>query len=159
MQTLEGIEMTLRQQIQTYVSPELGNFFIQTITGTQAGKSRKLKKHVRRVRNTPTGRETGGVALSSAQSSFGELLFTAQCDGVPSKLNGILLPNWNWFRLKLNIAWHRQTLICPISNKPIAGVLMAVKLDREPLGEEWMERIKQLPQTKAYSANFQNNAN
>jgi len=27
MQTLEGIEMTLRQQIQTYVSPELGNFY------------------------------------------------------------------------------------------------------------------------------------
>lgn len=26
MQTLEGIEMTLRQQIQTRVSPELGNF-------------------------------------------------------------------------------------------------------------------------------------
>ncbi len=26
MQTLEGIEMTLRQQIQTHVSPELGNF-------------------------------------------------------------------------------------------------------------------------------------
>jgi len=26
MQTLEGIEMTLRQQIQTHVSPKLGNF-------------------------------------------------------------------------------------------------------------------------------------
>jgi hypothetical protein len=26
LKTLEGIEMTLRQQIQTYVSPELGNF-------------------------------------------------------------------------------------------------------------------------------------
>lgn len=26
MQTLEGIEMTLRQQIQTHVSPELGIF-------------------------------------------------------------------------------------------------------------------------------------
>lgn len=26
MQTLEGIEMTVRQQIQTYVSPELGHF-------------------------------------------------------------------------------------------------------------------------------------
>jgi len=36
--------MTLRQQIQTHVSPELGNFFIQTITGTQ--KSRKLKKRL-----------------------------------------------------------------------------------------------------------------
>ncbi len=26
MQTLEGIEMTLRQQLQTHVSPKLGNF-------------------------------------------------------------------------------------------------------------------------------------
>ncbi|WP_250125740.1 hypothetical protein [Chroococcidiopsis sp. CCMEE 29] len=26
MQTLEGIEMTLRQQLQTHVSPEIGNF-------------------------------------------------------------------------------------------------------------------------------------
>lgn len=26
MQTIEGIEMTLRQQIQTHVSPELGSF-------------------------------------------------------------------------------------------------------------------------------------
>ncbi len=26
MQTLEGIEMTLRQQFQTHVSPEIGNF-------------------------------------------------------------------------------------------------------------------------------------
>lgn len=26
MQNLEGIEMTLRQQIQTHVSPELGSF-------------------------------------------------------------------------------------------------------------------------------------
>jgi hypothetical protein len=26
MQTLEGIEMTLRQQLQTHVSPESGNF-------------------------------------------------------------------------------------------------------------------------------------
>ncbi len=26
MQTVEGIEMTLRQHIQTHVSPELGNF-------------------------------------------------------------------------------------------------------------------------------------
>lgn len=26
MQTLEGIEMTIREQIQTYVGPELGHF-------------------------------------------------------------------------------------------------------------------------------------
>lgn len=31
MQTLEGIEMTLRQQIQTHVSPELGIFLSQRL--------------------------------------------------------------------------------------------------------------------------------
>ena len=41
------------------------------------------KKHLRRVKdNYPTGRETGGVAVSSVKSSFGELLFTSECDGV-----------------------------------------------------------------------------
>ena len=29
MQTLEGIEMTLRQKIQAHVSPELGNFLLE----------------------------------------------------------------------------------------------------------------------------------
>ena len=28
MQTLEGIEMTVRQKIQAHVSPELGNFLL-----------------------------------------------------------------------------------------------------------------------------------
>jgi hypothetical protein len=31
MQTLEGIEMTLRQQIQTHISPELGNFLSERL--------------------------------------------------------------------------------------------------------------------------------
>lgn len=31
MQTLEGIEMTLRQQLQTHVSPELGNFLFKRL--------------------------------------------------------------------------------------------------------------------------------
>jgi hypothetical protein len=29
MQTLEGIEMTVRQKIQGHVSPELGNFLLE----------------------------------------------------------------------------------------------------------------------------------
>jgi hypothetical protein len=31
MQKLEGIEMTLRQQIQTHISPELGNFLSERL--------------------------------------------------------------------------------------------------------------------------------
>lgn len=31
MQTLEGIEMTLKQQIQTHVSPELGIFLFKRL--------------------------------------------------------------------------------------------------------------------------------
>lgn len=31
MQTLEGIEMTVRQKIQAYVSPELGNFLLERL--------------------------------------------------------------------------------------------------------------------------------
>lgn len=31
MQTLEGIEMTVRQKIQAHVSPELGNFLLKRL--------------------------------------------------------------------------------------------------------------------------------
>lgn len=31
MQTLEGIEMTVRQKIQAHVSPELGNFLLERL--------------------------------------------------------------------------------------------------------------------------------
>jgi hypothetical protein len=31
MQTLEGIEMTVRQKIQAHVSPKLGNFLLQRL--------------------------------------------------------------------------------------------------------------------------------
>lgn len=35
MQTLEGIEMTIRQKIQAHVSPELGNFLLQRLQEQQ----------------------------------------------------------------------------------------------------------------------------
>jgi hypothetical protein len=35
MQTLEGIEMTVRQKIQAHVSPELGNFLLQRLQEQQ----------------------------------------------------------------------------------------------------------------------------
>lgn len=42
MQTLEGLEMNIRQQIQAHVSPALGGG-IRTITRTTAERPRKLK--------------------------------------------------------------------------------------------------------------------
>lgn len=35
MQTLEGIEMTVRQKIQAHVSPELGNFLLERLQAPQ----------------------------------------------------------------------------------------------------------------------------
>ena len=35
MQTLEGIEMTVRHKIQTRVSPELGNFLLKQLQAQQ----------------------------------------------------------------------------------------------------------------------------
>jgi hypothetical protein len=39
MQTLEGIEMTLRQQIQTHVSPKLGSFLSKQLQAPKRAKS------------------------------------------------------------------------------------------------------------------------
>lgn len=38
MQTLEGIEMTVRQKIQAYVSPALGNFLLERLQEQQQGE-------------------------------------------------------------------------------------------------------------------------
>ena len=37
MQTLEGIEMTVREQIQAHVSPELGHFLSARLAAQQQG--------------------------------------------------------------------------------------------------------------------------
>ena len=37
MQTLEGIEMTVRQKIQAHVSPELGNFLLERLQEQSQG--------------------------------------------------------------------------------------------------------------------------
>jgi hypothetical protein len=39
MRTLEGIEMTLKQQIQTHVSPELGSFLSERLQAPKRVKS------------------------------------------------------------------------------------------------------------------------
>lgn len=41
MQTLEGIEMTLRQKIQAHVSPKLGNFLLERLQQQQQGDSER----------------------------------------------------------------------------------------------------------------------
>ena len=41
MQTLEGIEMTVRQKIQAHVSPELGNFLLERLQQQQQGDSER----------------------------------------------------------------------------------------------------------------------
>lgn len=38
MQTLEGIEMTVRQKIQEHVSPELGIFLLEQLQRQQQGE-------------------------------------------------------------------------------------------------------------------------
>jgi hypothetical protein len=38
MQTLEGIEMTVRQKIQAHVSPELGNFLLARLQEQSQGE-------------------------------------------------------------------------------------------------------------------------
>jgi hypothetical protein len=38
MQTLEGIEMTVRQKIQEHVSPELGIFLLEQLQQRQQGE-------------------------------------------------------------------------------------------------------------------------
>ena len=43
MQDLETIEKTVRDKIQSHVSPLIGSFFIKKVTGTDKGRKRKLK--------------------------------------------------------------------------------------------------------------------
>ena len=43
MQTLEGMEMTLRQQIQTHVSPELGSFLSKRLSRRIRAKLHTLR--------------------------------------------------------------------------------------------------------------------
>jgi hypothetical protein len=38
MQTLEGIELTIREQIQTHVSPELGRFLSERLVERKSGE-------------------------------------------------------------------------------------------------------------------------
>lgn len=46
LQTLEDIEVTVRQQILEHVSPAIGFFFIATRTGTTAGRIRTVKSSI-----------------------------------------------------------------------------------------------------------------
>ncbi len=81
MQTLEGIEMTVRQKIQAHVSPELGGFYWSDYSNNSRATP-NVEKHVGSVRNYhQTSRKAGSIAASSNQSSSRELLFTSECNG------------------------------------------------------------------------------
>ncbi|MBC6476436.1 MAG: hypothetical protein GDA56_00150 [Hormoscilla sp. GM7CHS1pb] len=43
LKDLETIEKTVRDKIQSHVSPQIGSFFIKKATGTNKGRKRKLK--------------------------------------------------------------------------------------------------------------------
>ncbi|MBC6474952.1 MAG: ISKra4 family transposase, partial [Hormoscilla sp. GM102CHS1] len=43
LQDLETIEKTVRDKIQSHVSPTIGSFFIKKATGTDKRRKRKLK--------------------------------------------------------------------------------------------------------------------
>ncbi|MBC6476400.1 MAG: hypothetical protein GDA48_29275, partial [Hormoscilla sp. GM102CHS1] len=52
LETLEGLEATARQQLLEYVSPEIAPFFIQSISGTTAGRSRTLNSILGKLKIT-----------------------------------------------------------------------------------------------------------
>ena len=52
VQTLAGIEDTVRAQLLKHVSPEIGVFFIETSSGTTRGR-RRLCLHPRRHPHSP----------------------------------------------------------------------------------------------------------
>ncbi|WP_250123186.1 ISKra4 family transposase [Chroococcidiopsis sp. CCMEE 29] len=164
MQTLEGIEMTLRQQFQTHVSPEIGKFFIQTITGTQVGKSRSLKSTLGALEITTKQAEKLEVLPSRQLSPHLEnccmrLSATGsyeQAEQDVAYLTGIRVPAKTQQRLV-----HRQTFQLPDVEQPIEELSVdggKVRL-RTPLGQEcgWRD-YKAIATDQGMLANFQNNA-
>lgn len=82
MKTLEGIELTVRQQIQAHVSPELGSFYPNGHKNTSR-QAKKAKKHLRRFRNhLRASKETGSCVLPSIESTSRELLSGPKCERI-----------------------------------------------------------------------------
>ena len=79
MKTLESIEMTVRHQIQTHVSPELGHFYLHSYWYGSRPSPTTEKQLGCSNRYNSTGTAPSRFPLLSNQSSFRELLFAHQC--------------------------------------------------------------------------------
>uniref|UniRef100_UPI0036F2EE36 ISKra4 family transposase n=1 Tax=Trichocoleus desertorum TaxID=1481672 RepID=UPI0036F2EE36 len=164
MKTLEGIELTLREQIQAHVSPELGVFFIRAVSGTQAGRVRRLKSTLGELELTTGQAEKLAVAPSRQLSPHLEkccLRLSAnvsyeQAERDVAYLTGIRIPAKTQQRLV-----HHQSFELPTAQQPIAelGVDGGKVRVRTPLGEacQWRD-YKAIATEQGRVANFQNNA-
>ena len=76
MKTLEEIELTVRQQIQTHVSPELG-FFYPNCHRNASREATNAEKYFGGARDhDSTSTEVSGSTVPSTESSSRELLST-----------------------------------------------------------------------------------
>jgi hypothetical protein len=136
MQTLEGIEMTVRQKIQAHVSPELGNFLLERLqVQSQGDLERYLENCCLRL--------SGTLSYEQAEQDL-------------AYLTGIRVSAKTQQRLV-----HRQTFDLPAIEQPIEELSVdggKVRV-RTPLGEpcEWKD-YKAIATDQGMLANFQNNA-
>ncbi|WP_412973435.1 ISKra4 family transposase [Pseudanabaena sp. PCC 6802] len=70
--SLEGIEIAVRQQILEHVSPEIGSFFIRTVTGTEAGRRRRVQSSIGQLHLTQKQAQKLKVAPYSQVSPYVE---------------------------------------------------------------------------------------
>lgn len=164
MKTLEGIELTVRQQIQTHVSPELGVFLSNTVTGTQAGKRRTLKSTLGELELTTRQAQKLAVQpyrqlsphLENCCLRLSANVSYEQAEQDVAYLTGIRVPAKTQQRLV-----HAQTFALPTEQEAIAelGVDGGKVRVRTPLGEECQWRdYKTIATDHGLVANFQNNA-
>uniref|UniRef100_UPI0011818096 hypothetical protein n=1 Tax=Baaleninema simplex TaxID=2862350 RepID=UPI0011818096 len=79
IQTLSGIEKTVRHQLLEHVSPEVGNFYPKTDSGSQGGRKRTVKSLTRSLESErATSPEARGQSTQSMESRAGEMLFTPE---------------------------------------------------------------------------------
>ena len=82
MKTLEGLELTVRQQIQTHVSPKLGSFLSKPLQAHEQANPADCKAPWGVSNHLKASRQTSSTTLSSMESSFSELLSALKCNGV-----------------------------------------------------------------------------
>ncbi len=134
IKTLEGIELTVRQQIQTQGKSRVRGFFIRMASGTQAGKRRSLKSTLGEARDHHSAsRKASRSILQSIESASAR---SAVCVWVriclkrkPNKISRI----WRAFAFlpKPSSAWCIvRRFPYPMPTNPWRScVLMAAKFD------------------------------